>query len=136
MRKISTEKLLYIISILLIVSGGIFIAVYFALIDYMGYNELLNCRMKAIFGIPCPGCGGTRSLKALLKGDILSSLRYNSFATYSVVMYLIFFVTNTLDLISGGKVKGMKFHLIYLWIAIVILIGQYVFKLVHPYFMV
>lgn len=37
----------------------------------------LGCPFKAITGIPCPGCGGTRALQSILNGDILHALYIN-----------------------------------------------------------
>jgi len=35
------------------------------------------CPFYQVFHLYCPACGNTRSVLALLKGDILTSLRYN-----------------------------------------------------------
>jgi len=45
------------------------------------------CHFRAWTGIPCPGCGTTRLVAALLSGDALAALGYNPlvFTTLSVV---------------------------------------------------
>lgn len=35
------------------------------------------CLVRRIFGIPCPGCGVTTSIAALLRGDLAASMRAN-----------------------------------------------------------
>jgi hypothetical protein len=35
------------------------------------------CLFRLLTGIPCPGCGMTRSLMALWRGDLLTSFRYH-----------------------------------------------------------
>lgn len=35
------------------------------------------CFLKGMLGIPCPGCGGTRAMVLLAKGDVLGSLDMN-----------------------------------------------------------
>lgn len=35
------------------------------------------CPVKALFKIPCPGCGMTRAAKALMRFDISAAFRYN-----------------------------------------------------------
>lgn len=35
------------------------------------------CLLRMLFRIPCPGCGMTRSLEALWRGDLLASIRYH-----------------------------------------------------------
>lgn len=126
------DNMLYWLSIVVILLTAI---IYFAQVWFVnatGRYDLLECRLKAMTGISCPGCGGTRALKSLIKGDILSSLYYNAFATYGAVVYGVFFVTQTLQRITKGKIKGIKFRMIYLWIAIAILIIQYILKLAIP----
>jgi hypothetical protein len=38
------------------------------------------CPLLRTFGIPCPGCGLTRGVYFLLRGDIRTSLTYHAFA--------------------------------------------------------
>lgn len=39
--------------------------------------KIVPCIFASVFGIPCPGCGSTRSVMALLHGDVHGVLRYN-----------------------------------------------------------
>ena len=123
------ENVLYKISIIALV---ITLVTYFTLmyiVKATGNVDLLECKLKEVTGIPCPGCGGTRAVKSLLKGNILSSLYYNAFVVYVAIMYGIFFVTHTLQRISRGKIKGIKFRMLYVWIAIAVMVIQYIIKL-------
>lgn len=128
--KTEIEQMLYWWSIL-----GIFMVAFVYLAVYLiakatGIDSMTSCMMKRIFGIPCPGCGGTHALIYLFHGKIFLSLYYNAFVTYSAVLYGIFFVTQTLERISQGKIKGMKYHDKYLITALIVLICQYVLKLI------
>jgi len=38
------------------------------------------CPFKAVFGIPCPGCGLTAAVDELVHGHVLASLRTHAFA--------------------------------------------------------
>lgn len=40
-------------------------------------TKVTICPMKAVTGIPCPACGSTRSLWALMRGEIISSILLN-----------------------------------------------------------
>lgn len=55
---------------LLIVAG---IGGYFLLLNFLH----ISCPFRAVTGIPCPGCGMTRSTLALLTFDIKGFLYYN-----------------------------------------------------------
>ena len=37
------------------------------------------CPLRAVTGIACPTCGGTRAVLALLRGDVTGSLAWNPF---------------------------------------------------------
>jgi hypothetical protein len=51
------------------------------------------CPFKAIFGIPCPGCGLTEAVGELLHGHILDSLRTHAFASIFLAAFLIMLVS-------------------------------------------
>ena len=39
--------------------------------------QLPACNMKSLLGVPCPACGGTRSVRALVEGDVATALLMN-----------------------------------------------------------
>ena len=40
-------------------------------------NGIILCYFRGLTGLPCPGCGMTRSLCAIAKGQILRSVQYH-----------------------------------------------------------
>jgi len=44
------------------------------------------CPSYTYFDIYCPGCGNTRSVQHLLKGDIIDSLRYNIVPIFGILI--------------------------------------------------
>ena len=86
------------------------------------------CFFQRMFGIYCPGCGGTRAVIALLKGQLLRSLWYHPFVLYAVVMFGGFMLTNTMKRFPILHFKGWKFHNWYLWAALSIVIGNWILK--------
>lgn len=73
------------------------------------------CVFRALTGIYCPGCGGTRALRLLFKGDIIHSLMYHPLIAYTAVLTAIFYASQTVRFISRGRIKGLHiraFHLI------------------------
>ncbi len=86
------------------------------------------CFFLTIFGIYCPGCGGTRALSALLHGQILRALWYHPFIPYFALIYMGFLLTQGLHRLGVKKIRGWKFHYWYLWAGIVIIALNWVVK--------
>lgn len=83
----------------------------------------MPCIFHSFTGWYCPGCGGTRAVMSLLKGAPILSFLYHPFVLYTVVIYVWFMISHTIDYLSCGKTSiGMKYRNIYLWIALAIFI--------------
>lgn len=89
----------------------------------------IPCALHYLTGFYCPGCGGTRAVKALLQGDILKSILYHPVVFPGVLLYLLFMGTQTVERISRGKIKsGMHFYDAYLWVLLFFIILQCIIK--------
>lgn len=51
-----------------------------------------GCVFRRYTGIACPGCGGTRSLRALLAGDFINAFRYNMLMPITILALLTEYV--------------------------------------------
>lgn len=60
--------------------------VLFLLIFILDYH----CPFYSILGLPCPGCGMTRSLIHFLKGDFQASFRYHPMLIPTGICFLFF----------------------------------------------
>lgn len=127
-----TEPCLYWLSILFMIIFSIIFGGTYLVAECFGLDFLKECGLKTLFGIPCPGCGGTRAVLCLFTGRFISAIYYNAFAVYSAVLFLVFFVTQTLQRITKGKISGLRFRNIYWKLAIIILIVQYIAKFIFP----
>lgn len=56
------------------------------------FDFLPPCPLYTVFEIYCPACGNTRSLNALLGGDILASLRHNLTIPFLALLAVAFLV--------------------------------------------
>lgn len=56
-----------------------------SLMDLVETFRKLPCVFRMFTGLYCPGCGGTRAVKALLRGQIGMSLYYHPFVLYLTV---------------------------------------------------
>ena len=50
----------------------------------------LECPIRALTGLQCPGCGSSRCISAIGGGDFVSALRHNPFMTISLISVAIF----------------------------------------------
>lgn len=130
------EHCLYWMSIFIVIILGVIMGVVVYLNFVYAPETSTGCTMKLFFGIPCPGCGGTRALIALFQGKILTSIYYHALVPYSAAIYGAFFVTQTLQRLTKGRIKGLKFHNWYLYGVLVILVVQYIMKLAIPGYVV
>ena len=60
------------------------------------------CVFRKATGIYCPGCGSTRALQALARGDFFLALRCNSLSVAALVFLPFLFI-----------LRGPKFRLLY-----------------------
>jgi hypothetical protein len=61
-------------SLVILATAGLFLFLFAAGIPFW------PCPFLHVTGIPCPGCGLTRAIYFLLKGDVRTSLTYHAFA--------------------------------------------------------
>ena len=125
----NTDKLLYELGL---VALGISIA---AVLLYFctGINVLrisYPCVFNKVTHLCCPGCGGTRSLRALLRGEFLKSLYDYPPLMFGVIVYIVFMVRCTLYIIFGVRKSRDGAILKYIYIFLGLVIAQWIVKLV------
>lgn len=60
------------------------------------FNILIPCPIKLITGLYCPGCGVTRMLIAILKGDFYGAFRYNPLLFISLPFFTFYYIESNL----------------------------------------
>lgn len=115
-----------------IVALGIFLAAVL-LYCVTGFSFLKIkywCMFNRITRLPCPGCGGTRSFRAMLRGEFLKSLYDYPPLIPAIVTYLVFMIRCFLYKYFGIKKSpdGTIIKYIYIFIGLVAL--QWVVKIV------
>lgn len=120
------EEQLYIIGLFALTFGGIGVLLYmFVLLPNV---EMPPCALYGMFGIYCPGCGGTRAVDAMLHGHFLRSLWYHPLVLYTIVIFGTFMVTQTMERLKLFRVRGLKFRVWHMVAALVIMIVNCVVK--------
>lgn len=125
-RDFRQEKTLYEAGVLLFLMG-IFLIVTDKILDVK--FTLPPCLFHKWTGYYCPGCGGTRAVKALLRGEVIRSFFYHPVVLYGAVLYSWYMVSHTIEYLSRGKFRiSMPYREAYLYIAVVVILVQCVLK--------
>lgn len=53
------------------------------------------CMFHSLTGLYCPGCGGTRAVRSLLRGDLRMSFQYHPLVLYTVFFFLMEIILRT-----------------------------------------
>lgn len=125
----STDKLLYELG--LVALGIAFAAVL--LYVCTGINVLrirFTCIFNKVTRLPCPGCGGTRSVRALLRGEILKSIYDYPPLIYGVLVYAVFMARCFLYKYFGVKKAKDGAVITYIYVGIGLMILQWIVKIV------
>lgn len=111
------------------------ILILFLFNDFFIYlkNFLPECFFRKISGLYCPGCGNTRSVVALLHGDILTSLRYNITPIILIILITLAYL-EFIFILFGKKVKLIPRSTIFWVLATILLVCYFVFRNFFPYF--
>ena len=82
--------------------------------NWMGFvfdGQGLPCLFHLFTGFYCPGCGGTRAILLLLKGDVAGSLKYHPFVFYVVLVLaaeLVMFLRSMVKNDLRGNARKME----------------------------
>ena len=87
------------------------------------------CLFHKWTGYYCPGCGGTRAVKALLRGHIGQSFLYHPVVLYGAVLYAGFMISHTIEYLTKGRWHtGMRYTDKYLYVGLGMIVVQWVLK--------
>ena len=99
-------------------------------------RPVIAMQNEAVFWNPLPGLWWNKSnMVSVTWKSTAGSILHNAFAVYGAVWYLLFFISQTVQRVAARfdrQINGMKFRDAALYIAIVVLIVQYLLKLFVP----
>ena len=114
--------------IFMILAAGLILKRFF-FTDLFSGGRMPLCVFHTLTGYFCPGCGGTRSLKALLSGQFLVCVVDFPMIMYAAVVYAWFMISQTIDRISRHRIPiGMKYRHAWVYASLVIVIIHFVVK--------
>ena len=118
----------YYVCLVLLAAGGIAYLILSILDIPVTKIYPYPCSLYSLFGLYCPGCGGTRAVEYLLQGDFVKSFFYHPVVPYTAVLVGCYVISHTLNIFSKGKIKAMMFRPAYLYVMIAIIVIQCVIK--------
>jgi len=68
------------------------------------------CPFKLLTGLPCPGCGITKSIISLYKGDVMNSLSYHIFGPFVILFCLVSLAVLITELITKKEYFNNLFY--------------------------
>lgn len=88
----------------------------------------LPCMFQALTGLYCPGCGGTRAVRALLKGDLWMSFQYHPLVLYAVFAFVLELVLMNLPGAGKKREAGEKRVRVFILMGAVVVVVNWIFK--------
>ena len=113
-------------NILILLFGLLFVSI--AISDTIKFE----CLFKKLFNISCPGCGLTRSFRAILKFDIISSFKYNIFGPILFIILIIGVLFLIKDIIKNDdktirytyKILSKYYYIVIIFLIISMIINN------------
>ncbi|MCM1136385.1 MAG: DUF2752 domain-containing protein [Clostridium sp.] len=97
---------------------------------YDKYGKLMECSIRKMSGLPCPGCGGTRAFYLLFRGELLKSFLQNPTVLFGVLAYLHFMLLCFYRKHYSGSWQRKEIHIeYYMYAAIAVILLQWLAKL-------
>ncbi len=125
----NTDEIMYELGLVALGIGLAAVLLYFI----TGFSVLgikYPCIFNRVTHLCCPGCGGTRALRALLKGKILMSIYDYPPLIYAVIVYVVFMIKSTLFKFFGIGKPGNGAVVKHLYVFIALILVQWIVKLV------
>lgn len=86
------------------------------------------CPLHKMTGLYCPGCGGTRAIKALIHIHPLQSLYYHPIPLYGGTLGVLFLFGRTLARCTKGRINILHAKTFFLWLALILIIVNCLLK--------
>jgi len=104
-----------VVTTLLLVAAFLYLLMLYPKRDALAFQEEA-CAFSRTLHLYCPGCGGTRAIMYLLKGDLLRSLLANPIPVYSGILVLRIWIAllHNVVILKFQK-EGKKWTILHQW---------------------
>ncbi|MEY8354136.1 DUF2752 domain-containing protein [Lachnospiraceae bacterium 54-53] len=86
------------------------------------------CMFHSLTGFYCPGCGGTRAVRSLLRGDLRMSFQYHPLVLYTVLVFLLEIIIRCASRKWNRPVDHGKRDRIFILTGAAIVAANWIFK--------
>lgn len=86
------------------------------------------CLFQLITGLYCPGCGGTRAVRALIEGNLRLSLQYHPLVLYTAVVVTAELLSCALSKAAKNPRLYLGHEMLFIYIAVGIVSVNWVYK--------
>ncbi len=108
------------------------IILYFVSIFVLKYIKFPPCMFYVTTGFHCISCGATRSVEALVNGDILLSIRQNALVIIGIIYAILFYVELFCAVVLGKKVRTPAHNIKFFYVFIIFLVVYSVLRNIFP----
>lgn len=88
----------------------------------------MPCLFRLITGLYCPGCGGTRAVKAFLTGHLVLSFLYHPIVLYVALLAVRFAVSYLLYWKTGDRRYRIFLENKYIYTAVALTVANFLIK--------
>lgn len=81
-----------------------------------------TCPFLLLTGLYCPGCGGLRTVYALVHGDPVTALGLNPLVALMIPVLVLLWGRWTLRAWSRGRPTGKSVRPVYVWLLLVLMV--------------
>lgn len=81
---------------------------YVGLLDPNTTTILPPCPFRSLTGYDCPGCGMTRALHSMLRGDVVGAIDHNLFLVVAIVVGVVWFAVRRIRARMGHEPKPFR----------------------------
>jgi Protein of unknown function (DUF2752) len=86
------------------------------------------CPFHQLLGLQCPGCGGTRALAALLRGNLAEAMRFNALTTLLLPFAFAYGILCYCDFLKRRAIRPLQLPSAAIYSAIAVAIVFTVFR--------
>ncbi len=109
----------------IIISTIIFILLLIYILVGEKIKFYIPCPIKSLTGFYCPGCGITRMILSILKGDLYQAFRYNPLVFILMPFIIFYFLEINISKLYNKKsiCKKVPDYIFYIIIAVLVVYG-------------